>query len=109
MHYRSAFEWLRAAIMVLLLFGTIAVATMLLMYALEERAHWFVLGFAVASALAATYGALIEAWPFAVIEALWSVIALRRWWGRYSTRVLNERREERELGVAHSPAESRPD
>ncbi len=79
--------------MVLLLFGTIAVAAMLLMYALEERAHWFVLGFALASALAAAYGVLIEAWPFAVIEALWSVIALRRWWRRYSTRVLHERGE----------------
>lgn len=75
----------------LLLFGTIAVAVMLLMYALEARAHWFVLGFAVASALAAVYGALIGAWPFAVIEALWSVIALRRWWRRYSTRVLQDR------------------
>ena len=68
--------------MVLLVFGAIAVGAMLVMYALEERSHWFVLGFAVASATAATYGFLIEAWPFAVIEAIWSVVALRRWWAR---------------------------
>ena len=68
--------------MALLVFGAIAVGAMLVMYALEERSHWFVLGFAVASATAATYGFLIEAWPFAVIEAIGSVVALRRWWAR---------------------------
>ncbi len=66
----------------LLVFGAVAVGSMLVMYALEDRAHWFVLGFAVASAAAAMYGFLIEAWPFAVIEAIWSVVALRRWWTR---------------------------
>ncbi len=71
--------------MVLLLFGLIAVSSMLVMYALEDRSHWFVLGFAIASAAAATYGFLIEAWPFAVIEAIWSVVALRRWWRRRET------------------------
>ena len=70
--------------MVLLIFGTLAVAAMLVMYAFEERGHWFVLGFAAASAAASAYGFLIEAWPFAAIEAVWSVIALRRWWVRYS-------------------------
>ena len=68
--------------MVLLVFGAIAVGAMLVMYALEERSHWFVLGFAIASAAAAAYGFLIEAWPFAAIEAIWSVVALRRWWSR---------------------------
>ena len=68
--------------MVLLVFGAVAVGAMLVMYTLEDRAHWFVLGFAVASAAAAAYGFLIEAWPFAVIEAIWSLVALRRWWRR---------------------------
>ncbi len=68
----------------LLIFGAVAVGAMLLMYTLEERAHWYVLGFAVASAAAAAYGLLIAAWPFAVIEAIWSAVALRRWWRRYS-------------------------
>ncbi len=68
--------------MALLIFGSLAVAAMLVAYALEERSHWFVLGFAVASAAASAYGFLIESWPFAVIEAIWSVVALRRWWLR---------------------------
>ena len=68
--------------MVLLVFGAVAVGAMLVMYALEDRSHWFVRGFAVASAAAAAYGFLIEAWPFAVIEAIWSLVALRRWWRR---------------------------
>ena len=70
--------------MVLLIFGTLAFAAMLVMYALEERGHWFVLGFAAASAAASAYGFLIEAWPVAAIEAAWAAIALRRWWVRYS-------------------------
>ena len=63
----------------LLVFGSLAVGAMLVMYALEERWHWFVLGFAVASATAAIYGVLIEAWPFAAIEAVWAAVALGRW------------------------------
>ena len=65
-----------------LIFGSAAVGAMLVTYALEERATWFVLAFAAACAASATYGVMIEAWPFAVIEAVWSVIALRRWWRR---------------------------
>ncbi len=68
--------------MALLIFGSLAVGAMLVAYALEERSHWFVLGFAVASAAASGYGFLIESWPFAAIEAIWSVVALRRWWVR---------------------------
>ena len=41
---------------------------------------WFVLGFAVACALGSVYGFLQGAWPFGVIEAIWSIVALRRWW-----------------------------
>jgi len=68
--------------MALLIFGSVAVGAMLLAYAFEERSHWFVLAFAAASATAAVYGVLIEAWPFAAIEAVWSAVALRRWWRR---------------------------
>jgi len=70
----------------LLIFGTLAVAAMLTTYALEERSPWFVLAFAAASAAAALYALLIEAWPFAAIEGIWSAVALRRWWGRSSRR-----------------------
>ena len=68
-----------------LIFGSMAVGAMLLTYALEERSAWFVLAFAVACAASAAYGLMIEAWPFAGIEAVWSGIAVRRW--RRRTRV----------------------
>lgn len=90
--------------MVLLIFGTLAVAAMLVTYALEDRAHWFVLGFAAASAASSLYGFLIEAWPFAVIEAVWSVIALRRWWQRYSTSTYVEARGKSSAGEAVTPS-----
>jgi hypothetical protein len=31
-------------------------------------------------ALGSVYGFLQGAWPFGVVEAVWSVVALRRWW-----------------------------
>jgi hypothetical protein len=63
----------------LTLFGLFAVTAMLLCYALEDRSRWFVLGFAVACALGSVYGFLQGAWPFGLVEAIWSVVALRRW------------------------------
>ena len=60
-------------------FGLFAVTAMLVCYAFEPRSPWFVLGFAVACALGSTYGFLQGAWPFGVIEAIWAVVALRRW------------------------------
>ena len=72
--------------MVLLAFGSVAVAMMLVMYVLEERSPWFVLGFAAASAAAALYGLLIEAWPFAAIEAVWAAAAVQRWRARIHKR-----------------------
>ena len=65
-----------------LVFGSVAVGAMLLTYALEERSPWFVFGFAFACAASASYGVMIGAWPFAGIEAIWSAVALRRWWRR---------------------------
>lgn len=62
------------------LFGLVAVTAMMVTYALESRSHWFVLGFALACALGSVYGFLQGAWPFGLVEAVWSVIALRRWW-----------------------------
>lgn len=61
------------------IFGFLAVSTMVTMYALESRSHWFVLGFALACAAASTYAVLIQSWPFAVVEGVWSLVALRRW------------------------------
>jgi len=63
----------------LTLFGLFAVTAMLVCYALEHRSHWFILAFAVACALGSIYGFLQGAWPFGVVEAVWAVVALRRW------------------------------
>jgi len=63
----------------LTLFGLIAVSLMLTCYALEERSPWYVLGFAGACALASVYGFMQGAWPFGVVEGIWSLVALDRW------------------------------
>jgi hypothetical protein len=59
-------------------FGLFAVTAMLVAYALEDRSAWFVLAFAAACALASIYGFLQGAWPFGVVEGIWTVVALRR-------------------------------
>lgn len=64
----------------LTVFGLFAVTAMLVCYALEKRSAWFVLAFAVSCALGSAYGFLQGAWPFGVVEAVWSVVAARRWW-----------------------------
>ena len=60
-------------------FGLFAVMAMLVTYSLEERSHWFILAFAAACALGSAYGFLQGAWPFGLVEAIWTVVALRRW------------------------------
>jgi hypothetical protein len=60
-------------------FGLVAVSLMLLFYALEGRSHWYTLAFAGACALGSAYGFLQGAWPFGVVEAIWSLVAVRRW------------------------------
>lgn len=61
-------------------FGLLAVTLMVVFYALERRSPWFILAFAVACVLGSIYGFLQGAWPFGLVEAVWSIIALRRWW-----------------------------
>lgn len=64
----------------LTLFGLFAVTAMLVTYALESRSTWFILAFAVACTLGSVYGFRQGAWPFGVVEAIWSVVAVRRWY-----------------------------
>ena len=66
----------------LTLFGLVAVTAMLVCYALETRSPWFTLAFAGACALGSAYGFLQGAWPFGVVELVWSGVALWRWRGR---------------------------
>jgi hypothetical protein len=63
----------------LTLFGLLAVTLMLVFYALEKRSHWFILAFSGSCVLASAYGFLQGAWPFGLVEAVWSGVALRRW------------------------------
>lgn len=64
----------------LTLFGVVSLTAMLVFYTLEKRSHWNVLGFAACCALSSTYGFLQGAWPFGVVEAIWTAAALMRWW-----------------------------
>jgi hypothetical protein len=60
-------------------FGVLAVTAMLVFYTLEPRAPVFVLAFAGACLAAGIYGFLQGAWPFGVVEVVWSGVAVRRW------------------------------
>jgi hypothetical protein len=60
-------------------FGLFAVTAMLVFYAMEDRSPSYVLAFAGACALASIYGFLQGTWPFGIIEAIWALIAVRRW------------------------------
>ena len=61
-------------------YGLFAVTAMLVTYALEARSPWFILAFAGSCALGSVYGFLQGAWPFGAVEAVWSLVAARRWW-----------------------------
>ena len=63
----------------LTVFGAFAVTAMLVTYALEQRSPWFVLAFAAACLASSAYGFLQGAWPFGVIELIWSGVAVARW------------------------------
>lgn len=60
-------------------FGFLAVASMVITYALEQWSHIYVLGFAASCAAASLYAVLIQSWPFAAVEGVWAFVALRRW------------------------------
>jgi hypothetical protein len=64
----------------LTLFGLCAVTLMMVCYAFEARSPLFILGFAIACVLGSVYGFLQGAWPFGLVEAVWSVVAARRWY-----------------------------
>ena len=63
----------------LTIYGVTALTFMMAMYAFERRHRAFVLAFAVGCMLASSYGFLSGAWPFGVVEAIWSLVALRRY------------------------------
>ena len=67
-------------------FGVSALAFMMVMYAFEPRHAGFVLAFAVGCAAASLYGFISGARPFGVVEAIWSLVALRRFANRIAKR-----------------------
>jgi hypothetical protein len=69
---------------VLTAFGLFAVTAMLIFYALEDHSPWYILVFAVACGLGSAYGFLQGARPFGLVEAVWALVALRRWWVKAS-------------------------
>ena len=65
----------------LTVYGVAVLTFMMVMYALERRGKRFVVAFALGCALSSSYGFASGAWPFGVIEAIWCVIAIRRFSG----------------------------
>ena len=65
--------------MAVTVYGVVAVTFMMTMYALEKRGRTFVLGFAGGCVLSSIYGFLSGAWPFGVVELIWSGLAFRRY------------------------------
>jgi hypothetical protein len=66
----------------LTLFGAAAVTAMVLFYALEGRHRAYTLAFACACFAASAYGFAAGTWPFGVVESVWGVVAVVKWWRR---------------------------
>jgi len=66
-------------LVMLTVYGACAVTFMMFMYALERRDPKFIVGFAIGCVLSSVYGFLSGAWPFGVVEFIWSGVALRRY------------------------------
>jgi hypothetical protein len=64
--------------MAVTLYGVFALTFMMAMYALEHRHPRYTIGFALGCLLSSAYGFLSGAWPFGVVELIWSAIAVRR-------------------------------
>lgn len=67
-------------------FGLFAVSAMLVCYTLDVRSHWWTFGFAFACLLGSIYGFMQGAWPFGIVEAIWALVAARRWWSRRNSK-----------------------
>jgi hypothetical protein len=65
--------------MAVTIYGVSALTFMMVMYSLERRGRVFVLLFALGCVLSSIYGFLAGAWPFGVVELIWSGIAVHRY------------------------------
>jgi hypothetical protein len=64
--------------MAVTIYGVCVLTFMMAMYALESRHRGFVLAFALGCVLSSSYGFVSGAWPFGVVELVWSGIAVHR-------------------------------
>jgi hypothetical protein len=69
-------------------FGLFAVTAMVVCYALEHRHRSFTLLFAFSCVLGSVYGFLQGAWPFGLVELVWSGIAVGKWWSGQTPKTL---------------------
>ncbi len=60
-------------------YGVVVLVFMMGMYALERRHRRYIAAFAVGCALSSSYGFISGAWPFGAVEAVWCLVALRRY------------------------------
>ena len=60
-------------------YGVASLVFMLAMYAAEGRGRRYTAGFSLGCALSSGYGFASGAWPFGVVEAIWCLVALRRY------------------------------
>lgn len=70
----------------LTLFGLISVVAALVFYSKEESGPAYTLGFGLACFASSVYGFLQGAWPFGIIEAVWGIVATRKWLQRVAAR-----------------------
>ena len=64
--------------MAVTIYGVCVLTFMMAMYAFESRHRGFILAFACGCVLSSSYGFLSGAWPFGVVELVWSGVALHR-------------------------------
>ena len=77
----------------LTLFGLCAVSAAVFFYAMENFSHWFVLALAVANALAGVYAFIQGAWPYGLVEIVWTLVGLWRWGPKRRLRLKTMRSE----------------
>jgi presenilin-like A22 family membrane protease len=68
---------------ILTIFGLAAVTAGLLFYVMETWSSWFILAFAIACGMSAIYGLLMGAWPLAISEFFYTLVAVQRWQTRH--------------------------
>ncbi len=69
--------------MLLTIYGASVVTIMMLFYAFEHKSHWYTFGFSGSCLASSLYGFLAGTWPFGVVEFIWSLVALRKWYILY--------------------------